>query len=96
MKFTMEDKLISIDFSFNYYSSLAKVTEERIKEDTELMAEILEVSKEAKKEYDENLKEGEAPRLTLQDYIDLKIDDLAIKAVDQIRLYVEFDVEVNL
>ena len=89
MVFIYEDKLRGTDLDFSYSSGLADTVEERIRDDAELMAEIKEFCEVENKDDVDG-------KLSMKDYIDLKIDEMAMDAVDGIKMYVEFEMEAKL
>lgn len=89
MIFSLDDKLRTSDLSSDYLDSLIKSVITRIKDDEGMMAEIKEFCEEENKDNVEG-------KLTLQDYINMKIDEMAEDAVSRTRFYVDFDVEVKL
>ena len=89
MTFTYDDRIGMNNFSFDYKESMLGVIVDRIKDNEELMAEIRAFCEEELKEYT-------GGKLTLQDLIDLKIDDVAQKALDKVSIYIDADIEVEL
>lgn len=87
MRFSYDDKIRAGDLDNSYRDSLVKYTIDRIRDEKELMEEIREFI------IDEN---PEATESQIESWIDLKIDEIAEEAIDRIRVYVEFDVEVIL
>ncbi len=87
MIFTYEDKIRSGDLAFDYKEELIGITIDRIKDNDELMQDITQYCKGEQMEYKGAFK--------LQQLIDLKIEELAEKAVDSIRIYASFDIEVS-
>ena len=88
MKFSYEDKIRGTDLEFDYKYNLVRITIERIKNNPELMDKIKELVID---DYVETT--GNKPSYT--DFVELKIDELATDAVDGIRIYTEFDIEVK-
>ena len=89
MEFTLNEKLNSGDLSTDFYDGLVSQVRSLIEDNEELMAEIKEFCEEENKDNVEG-------KLSLQDYINLKIDEMADEAVSRLRIYCEFDVEVKL
>jgi len=87
MIFTYEDKIRAGDLAFDYKEELIGITIDRIKDDDELMQDITQYCRGEQMEYEGALK--------LQQLIDLKVEELAKKAVDSIRIYASFDIEVS-
>jgi len=87
MIFTYEDKIRANDLACDYKEELIGITIDRIKDDDELMQDITQYCRGEQMEYEGALK--------LQQLIDLKVEELAKKAVDSIRIYASFDIEVS-
>jgi hypothetical protein len=87
MIFTYEDKIRANDLAFDYREQLIGVTAERIREDDELMNRVDAFCRIELAEY-----EG---KFTLEQLIDLKVEELAEEAVSRIRIYASFDIEVE-
>lgn len=87
MIFTYEDKIRANDLAFDYREQLIGVTADRIREDDELMNRIDAFCRIELAEY-----EG---KFTLEQLIDLKVEELAEEAVSRIRIYASFDIEVE-
>ena len=87
MIFTYEDKIRANDLAFDYKEELIGITAERIREDDELMDRVDAFCRIELAEY-----EG---KFTLEQLIDLKVEELAEEAVSRIRIYASFDIEVE-
>ena len=89
MTFTYEDEININNFSFDYQQQMLGIVIDKIKDDDELMTEI-------KAECCAELKEYGETKLTLQDLIDLKIEDVAQESLDKVVIYINADIEVEL
>jgi hypothetical protein len=88
MTFKYDDKVNFSNFEFDYQQLLLNTTIERIKDNEELMSEIKVVCEEELKEYTGN-------KLTLQNLIDLKIEDTAQAALYSARFYIDAEIDVG-
>lgn len=89
MKLSFDQKLGANDLSYAYLERMKSSVEESIKENKELMDEV-----EANV-----IEDADGEGLTqeqIKNRVGLKVDEAAQAAVDSIKLYVEFDVEVKL
>ena len=96
MTFNMNDRIGYGELSDTYQNNLIETITERIKDDEELMAEIKknleeELKEEGDKEYKKALK-----RFSLEDRLGWEIEEIALKSLERVRIYVDFDVEVEL
>lgn len=90
MTFDFNDyKIRSGDLSSSFIEEIEGAVKNRIKDDEDLMKEIKEFCEEEAKEYPES-------KLTMDDRIKLKIDEMAEDASGTIKIYCDFDVEVKL
>ncbi len=89
MTFNYDDRINTNNFSFDYQEQMLGFIVDRIKDDDELMTEI-------KAECCAKLKEYGETKLTLQDLIDLKIEDVAQESLDKVVIYINADIEVEL
>lgn len=89
MTFTYEDKISFNSLSFDYKEEILGITLDRIKDDDDLMNEIRIFCEEELKEYRDTT-------LTLQNLIDLKLDEIAQEALDKASIYIETDIEVEI
>jgi len=97
MTFTYEDEININNFSFDYQQQMLGIVIDKIKDNfhsgwyiyDELMTEI-------KAECCAKLKEYGETKLTLQDLIDLKIEDVAQESLDKVVIYINADIEVEL
>lgn len=92
MEFSIEDTLTGRDLEFECKEYLIDLIKQHINFDDEFKAELTKWAKEEKKEYDEN----GGSKLTLEDIVNLKAEELAEKAVDRIKTQVEFDFTITL
>jgi hypothetical protein len=90
MIFSYDDKICSGDLSSDYTEQLVEITKSRILDNSDLMGLITEY---AKNEYEECKEFG--GKLTVEDYKELKIYDLAMEAISRARFYIEFDVDAS-
>lgn len=90
MTFNFSDyKLRSGDLSYRFVEEIEGALRDGIKDNEDLM-------KEVKVFCEEEAKENPESTLTMEDRIMLKIDEMAENAVSGIRIYCEFDLEVEL
>jgi hypothetical protein len=92
----MNDRIGYGELSDTYQNNLIETISERIKDDEELMAEIKkdleeELKEEGEKEYKKALK-----RFSFENRLNWKIEEIATEALVRVRIYVDFDVEVEL
>ena len=89
MTITFEEKLRYRDLSSDRIDELVESVKNYIKGNEDIMKEIKEFCEEENKDSVEG-------KLSMKDYIDLKIDEMANDAVDKIRIYCSFDLEVSI
>ena len=92
MTFTYEDEININNFSFDYQQQMLGIVIDKIKDDDELMTEI---KAECCAKLNFFPEYGET-KLTLQDLIDLKIEDVAQESLDKVVIYINADIEVEL
>lgn len=100
MTINFEEKLRYSDFSYDFIDGLTKSLTERIRSDEEVMAEIKTMAEAEYAEY-EDARKNRTSRLqiftlTLQDFINSIVDEAAENAVQRIKVYCEFDLEVSI
>lgn len=90
MTFDFTDyKLRSEDLDSDFIAEIEDALRNRIKNDEDLMNEIREIVKE-------ETAEGMSDKLTFEDYLNMKLDDIVEDAVSKIRIYCDFDLEVEI
>jgi hypothetical protein len=90
IKYTTEINSSDLDFFAKEY--LSRYIKERIIENKALMKRIQEESQE---DYDENYSKTKT-RLTVQDLVGLRLDEIADDAIEKISARVTFDLKVSL
>jgi len=83
-----EDKLYRNDLSYEKNEMLVGVVKSRIKDNKELMTKIKEFV-----EYDN--RDNVEGKISNESFVELKVDEMAQNAVNMIKMYVEFDMDVS-
>lgn len=85
-----DDRINGYDLSFDYRNNLVDWVKIRIQNDSELMARVQKLCEEEQKEGEEF-----GTKLTLQNRIDMEIEDMAEDAVNKCRIYLETEIDID-
>ena len=87
MKYTFEEKLHSGDLDFNFLQSMESQLLSEMESDEDLKKEIAEIVKDEEPELSEDAVASE---------VQSRLETMASNAVDNIRIYCSFDLEVSV